>query len=366
MAIHLLNAGLQAFTPFVAAVAFLLQPLQAALQMDSTRAGYPIPSPMGVWSMGFASLLAVYFCTVWRTKRKSLFFFLSAGYLLSVLFFPSRSLLLVFPAIALVFIEMLVWLSGKIQALCGTSRRVRGWILSGILLALCFPNLLAIRVGQFRGRLANGFSFYSGLRAAQPDVFTSLFQQGISEMKKGREAEALLLLQRAARVRPFLFQHLLGPCRLSDLRWITGSSDLRGWVRQIGEQRVRADSVLTPQDRQTLQGIQQEISDYALCLFSIAHLERRAGRLEESRRWLSQIRTLERDPERLISWMGRLPPIPGDPMLEESVAQVGDPNYFRDPLPWRMDDYGFGRFLVRLWAGLDIRSTWDKQMGLTV
>lgn len=353
MAIHFL---LRLITPFTAAVFSFLQPLQVALQMDSTRAGYPIQPPLEVWSIGFSCLLAARFWVVWRTERKIAFFLVGTWYLFCVSVFPSRSLVLIFPIVVLIFVETLVWFSGKIQALFRTSRRVRALILLGILLAWCLPNLLAIRVGFFRGKLANGFSSYSHLRAAQPDAFTPLFQQGISEMKHGREAEALELFQRAARIRPFLFQYLLGPCRLSDLRWITGPYDLRSWVRQVGEGR----------DRQILQGIQQEISDYALCLFSIAHLEQRAGHLEESRRWLSQMRTLERDPDRLLFWIGQRPLVQGDPLLEKFVAQVRDPNDFRDPLPWRMDDYGFGRFLVRLWVSRDIRSTWDKQMGLAI
>lgn len=314
----------------VAAASPFLQPLQTALQMDSTRAHYPIPLSPFPWVL------------------------------------PSRSFVLISPISAIVFAEVLVMLSERIRALCRVSRRTRALVLAGVLLALCLPNLLAIRVGLFRGRMVNSFSFYDGLRGARPNAFAPLFQQGISQMSMGRDPEALDRFQQAARARPFLLQYLLGPCRLSDLRWITGPSGLRCWVRQVGEERARVAGALAPQDRGTLQGIRREISEYALCLFFISALERRAGRLEESRTWLSQMRYLERNPERIASWIGGLPPVQGDPMLARFVSHFGDPTYFRDPLPWRMDDYGFGRFLVRLLAGWDIPSTWDRQMAVGI
>lgn len=228
------------------------------------------------------------------------------------------------------------------------------WVLWGVLLVLCLPDLLAVRVSILRGKLAREFSSYDELKSQQEDPFTPLFQQGISALQAGREEEALGLLRRAAQTRPFLLRYLLGPCRLSDLRWITGPRDLRGWIREIGSKRLRVAGALTARDRETLEGLQQEIADYALCLFSLAHLKHRAGRSEESCAWLSQIRTLERNPQRAAWWLGSLPAVRRNPGMEESLAQLADPQCFRDPVPWRLEDYGFGRFLVRLWLGWDI------------
>ena len=202
-------------------------------------------------------------------------------------------------------------------------------------------------MGFLRGKLARDFASYRELKARQPDPFTPLLQQGIAALREGRETEALDLLRRAARTRPFLLRYLLGSCRLSDLRWITDPRDLRGWIREIGAGR----------DRGTLEGIQQEVSDYALCLFSLAHLERLAGHPEVSCAWVSQIRLLERNPQRAAWWIGRLPVVRRDRAMQESLARLEDPQCFRDPVPWRLEDYGFGRFLLRLWLG------WDISMG---
>jgi tetratricopeptide (TPR) repeat protein len=234
------------------------------------------------------------------------------------------------------------------------------WVLWGALLVLFLPNLLALRVGFLRGKLARDFASYTELKASQPDPFTPLLQQGILALQKGREAEALELLRQAVRTRPFLLRYLLGPCKLSDLRWITAPRDLRGWIREISSGRLRADGTLAARDRETLDGLQQEISDYALCLFILAHLERRAGRAEEGCAWLSQIRYLERNPQRAAFWIGRIPAVDRDQAIKESLARLGDPHCFRDPIPWRMEDYGFGRFLVRLWLGWDILMGWEK------
>lgn len=369
---------LQAVTPFVAAVSSFLQPFQAALEMDSTCAQYLIPAQMGVWSLGLAGLVSAHFWAALKGKGRSACFVLLGGYLFSVAalsrttpprgpsVLPSESFVLISPLFAIAFAVALMGVVDRIQAVCRMSRGARAALLSGILLALCLPNVLAVRVGQLRGRLASNFASYHELKARQVDSFTPLLRQGIAEMKRGREAEALDLLRRAAATRPFLLRYLLGRCRFSDLRWITGPSGLRSWIRQVGEERVRAAGLLTPEDRGILQGIGQEMSDYALCLFGISTLERRAGHLEESAHWLSQMRYLERSPERIVAWVGGLAPVRGDPALEESVARLADPNGLPDPLPWRMDDYGFGRFLVRLWVGRDIRSAWDQQMGVAI
>lgn len=351
---------LQGVTPFVAAVSSSLDPFQAALGMDSTQAGYRIPSRMAIWSVGVAGLLAVHFGSVCRRRQKGSLlafvgvYFLGAG---------AESFLFIWPVVALAFGAALVALVGRFRTIVSIGRRgASRLLLGGILLALCLPNLLAVRVARFRGQLANGFSDYAELKARQEDFFTPLFRQGISALKQGQEG-APDLLRKAVRNRPFLLQYLLGPCRLSDLRWITGPQDLRGWLRQVGEKRASGAGRLSPTDRRVLQEMQQEVSDYALCLFCISYLEQRAGRLEESRRWLSQVRFLERDPERLASWIGGLQEVRGDPSLSGFVVNVRDPLYLQDPLPWRTDDYGFGRFLIRMITGWDVGSSWDRQTG---
>ncbi len=137
-------------------------------------------------------------------------------------------------------------------------------------------------------------------------------------------------------------------------------------MREIGAERLRTAEGLSARDRKTLEGLQQEMTDYALCLFLLAHLEWRAGRPEDGCAWLSQIRYLERNPQRAAGWIGRLRVVRRDRRMEESLARLADPRCFRDPIPWRLEDYGFGRFLVRLWLGWDVPMGREKDLRVRI
>ncbi len=203
-------------------------------------------------------------------------------------------------------------------------------------------------------------------QGAPIDLFTRLLDQAVQRMREGRKAEAFDLFYQAAQTRPFLLRYLLQSYRLEDLRWITRDLDLRGWIHRVdGLCKDWSDQPI-PKRESVFALVHQEISDYLVCLFCLSYLEHHAGNEESSQRWLSQIHYLERDPAALVYRLMQVPWIAADPDLKNYAQRLNGSSYFSDPLPWRKDDYGFGRFLVRLLWSWDIRSGWDKRLGFSI
>lgn len=190
------------------------------------------------------------------------------------------------------------------------------------------------------------------------DRFGQLLEEGLAEMSAGRPERAVEALERAARRRPFLLQYCLGPAlRLEDIRWLTGGQGLREWLR-----RVTADwRTSSPKFDAIRSTMEEELSGYALCLYSLSALEEEQGHAGRSGYWLSQIRWVEEDPQVLRDWLGRQPDLLARPLLRQHLDRLDDPSTFSDPLPWRKDDYGFGRFILRFLFGLDFRSESDRR-----
>ncbi len=206
----------------------------------------------------------------------------------------------------------------------GRRKRPKSWVW-GLLFLLCVENAMAVRVAIWRGRVAN-----------HPDEISASFR-GETWYSKPPDS--------------FLLSYLLpAGCRLEDVRWITGGLPLRKWLKQIGmRQEIQAD-------------LDKDLAGFALGLFRRSREESKAGNEEGARYWLSQIRPLEEDPGAAREWIGSLPEARADGSLKEYGVRFEDPSVFSDPLPWRKDDYGFGRFLVRFFLGMDILSRWDRRV----
>lgn len=198
------------------------------------------------------------------------------------------------------------------------------------------------------------------------DPFTELFQEGVSEMLLGHDSEALALFSSAIRQRPFLLNYLLPrQCHLSDVRWLTNGLGLRQWLWKISDQWGQGTRE-TVRSQQIFRLMRRELSDYLACLFYLSYLKDAKGDSEGSSHWLSQIWFIEQDPQLLISWIGEEPLVRENPAFEKALRSLQDPSYFHNPLPWRKDDFGFGRFLVRFFLRWDIPSGWDRRMGLLI
>lgn len=198
------------------------------------------------------------------------------------------------------------------------------------------------------------------------DRFSQWADRAFVELQKGNRQEAMDLLLRAVRERPFFLRTLLSSCRLSDLRWITQGRGLRDWLREIDTRYARW-SIGPHEKREAIRAmVERETTDYLICLVAIASLHQEQNRLPESRAWLSQTRYLEDDPADLAVWIGSSPWVKGNPSVQLFLQKLQDPFYLEHPLPWRMDDYGFGRFLLRLLTGKDIQSGWEQIPGRVV
>lgn len=189
------------------------------------------------------------------------------------------------------------------------------------------------------------------------DPFFRLLEEGRQKIRQADYANARLALRGALRHRPFFLRYVLpGSCRLEDVRWLTGETGLRTWFREMAEQwRPPAwEKIPDNPKQQYVEGLlSQELTDYALCLTRLSYVEHRLGNEEASVQWFRQIRLLEKDPDAVRTW---LKPYVKDVSLEEFLRRVKDPMVWTDPIPWRKDDYGFGRFLIRFLFGVDVKS----------
>ena len=79
----------------------------------------------------------------------------------------SRYFLYLTPLFAILFSCALLYGLTVLTRKAGWSRRGRDLALAGLLLALCVPNLLAIRLALFRGRLTNTYLIYDDARLAR-------------------------------------------------------------------------------------------------------------------------------------------------------------------------------------------------------
>jgi hypothetical protein len=450
-----------ALVPFITTLTSFLEPLQAVFLIDSTEPYHYISPQISVFSVLLSLLLIGTFIAVFVTQKKPLiivlvWYVLSLGHLLSNyssfhVRIPSRYFIYLSPVFAVIFSAVLIHGYSALVKNTRLKPLSRDIILAGLLISLSIPNLLAIRLELFRGKLANTYMIYDDIRTAslirddlrhsnavrrQPgaiyvtnvpempveqfwsptpadpakfetfrdvvgeifrdramrairvnefptstagntlyvvsnyrvqdaqgvsiDPFARLFDGAVTRMAQNRHQEARELFQRAIEYRPFFLRYVLSDYRLDDVRWITNGLDLRQWVNKAGAAYPSSNEAPVPKTEHILTLMNRELSDYLLAMFYLSYLEHRSGHADESRRWLSKMQFLERDPEALSSWIRQVPLVRADRAMLEFLERLKDPAYFRDPLPWWMDDYGFLRFLVRFLFRWDIQSSWDR------
>ena len=344
--------------PWTALWTSFLNPFQSALGLDSTQPYYYLMAQISPFSLGLSAAGAVLFLGAFAAKNKALWL-LPVWYGIALIHLlnhygsfpvriPSRYFVYLSPVFAWVFCAAGWWLMDRAAARAGWSGPARRWAWGLTLLVFCVTNLLAIRLAVFRGRLANHYLAYGDLRTAQKngkDLDSAA--AGFRSLEEGNPERARKLFSQGIERRPFLLQYLLGGCRLSDSRWITGGRGLREWMSGIQWDCRDADPSTAWKWEQTRTGVDQDLLDYAVCLYGLSIAEERLGRKAPARYWLSQLYFLEPDLDRLKAWL------------------KADPRAFGDPLPWQKDDYGFGRFMVRLISGVDVQSRADRMSAVS-
>ncbi len=441
-----------AWVPWWTLFGFFLDPLRAARATDSTLAYHVLPPALNLFTLAL-SLLSVWL--FWRREdplRPRARWILGAWYVVCLWYLllhkhvvssfpiqiPSRYFLYLSPLFAWIAAELASRLCARIAAALRLSPWRRAGLAWALLLAFTLPNVCAVRLQLFRGKLTNSYFAYDDVRTAdlirqdlvrrqrlsRPGV---LAVSGVEPLRFGdawntyvpTDAIALVNARRfleerltagwrvevnppagspsvsgyrvegarilngegepvepfwiswergafreAVEERPYLLNYLLGRNRWSDVRWITNGRALREWVRQIEGRWRRMGVVPLGKWERTRAVMEAELSAYAGCLVGLSAEAAEAGREEEARRWMWQLHLLEPDGGRLQEWLMGQEWMRDRPQWQRHLERVREPRWFQDPLPWTKDDYGFGRFLLRLLLNIDVQSRWDRRWGV--
>jgi hypothetical protein len=134
-----------------------------------------------------------------------------------------------------------------------------------LLAALCLTNLLAIRLELFRGRLANTYLAYEDLRAKESvrEDSGDYAARGLKSLDEGDLEKASALFKQGVERRPFLLRYLLGECRLSDTRWMTGGQSLREWVNEVALKYTSGEVAPSEQGVRIREAMERELLDYS-------------------------------------------------------------------------------------------------------
>lgn len=448
-----------ALLPLGSTLASFLDPLHTALAFDAVEPYYLLPVQTGVMYLLLAVALPALFLAeaLPRAPQRLLLVVwyalcllrLNVGsYLIRI---PSRYFIYLSPVAAILLSWAMISIVEGLSARARLRQPLRDLVTAGFVVLLCAPNVLAIRVALFRGRLANTYDLYDDVRAAhlmqgdlrkeasmrirpetiavqqvlpppmqeiapsaphRPeahdtfravmvsvfgdpamrsvrvndapasveahavyvisvarvhtaagediDPFTRLMDSALDRLIAGHEAEALALFRQAIAARPFLLRYLLAPCDLDDARWVTGGADLRGWTDALGALRAGWVERPVPKYERIAATMRQELSDYLLCLVCAAYLEEQAGHAARSRYWLAQTRLIESDPQHWPAWTGVNTVLAANASLSAFIHRAQAPGAIGDPTPWRADEYGLPRFLLRLIVRWDVRGRHER------
>lgn len=361
--------------PWVGLWTSFLDPVRSALWTDSTEPYHYLMAQISPWSVGLSLLAAGVFLAGPVRKEKGLWL-LPAWYGICLIHLlnhygsfparvPSRYFIYLSPVFAWVICATGWQAAEMLGKKAGWSKELRKMVWVAALAFLCVANLAAIRLELFRGRLANTYLAYEEVKAAQalseePADYAAAGLQKLENPEEGAHQKAAQAFRQGVQRRPFLLRYLLGGSRLSDVRWITGERGLREWIGEVASKHTEWDGSASEKGARTRRVMDQELLDYAVCLLGLSYIEQAAGREDWAGHWISQLYFFERDPERLRSWLESDVRVQQRRYLLDALDLLEDPLLFGDPLPWRKNDYGFGRFMARLIGGRDIRSGYDR------
>lgn len=168
-----------ALVPWMTMLGSFLDPLRTSLQMDATESYYYMGAQISVFHLGAVLFLLGTFLLGFVRRKRGLALLgvwcvIVTGYLLlhrhvaSAMPFrnQSRYFLYLTPLFAAVLASVVAYGVARWGRSAGWSGGRRDALLAGILLALCVPNLLAIRIALLRGRLTNTYLVYDDARLA--------------------------------------------------------------------------------------------------------------------------------------------------------------------------------------------------------
>ncbi len=189
--------------PLVVMLVNFISPLKAALSIDSTKPFHIIPTqnnPIGYLVVLF---FAVVFMKKYLLKHKSLIVFLIfyivelryARIATTVLY--SRHFLYITPLFSVMFCSVFIYLYDAIMSRTRLRDNIKEIILILVFAGLCLPNILAIRLEMFRGRMANTFYLYDYIKAAD------MIKKDIESSNAGRRVEEKSIFVKNVASMPF-------------------------------------------------------------------------------------------------------------------------------------------------------------------
>ena len=160
--------------PFVSILLSFLEPLQTAFSISSISPYYKFPwTVSSAFGVLFALSLLVIFIRVFVLEKKQLIVLL-IWYVMSTFFFiqrqdfiASRYFVHISPVFCIIFSSVMIYLYDNfMDSIRVTGNKGRAVILALIFVLLCVPNILAIRLEMWRGRLTNTFYIYDDIKTA--------------------------------------------------------------------------------------------------------------------------------------------------------------------------------------------------------
>lgn len=163
--------------PFYEAFVSFLQPFKSALSIDSAQAYYYVPIKSEFVFLALSILFTVIFLLKYFIRHKAVtvlfVFYLFALRTMTEIFLwnmkgsiPSRYFIYVTPLASVIFSSVFVYLYFLFMDKTSLKRRSKEIVLILIFIGLCVPNMLAIRLEIFRGRLANTLFIYDYIRTS--------------------------------------------------------------------------------------------------------------------------------------------------------------------------------------------------------
>ncbi len=189
--------------PLVVMLVNFVSPLKAALSIDSTKPFHIIPTqnnPIGYLIVLFFTML---FMRKYFLRHKGLIVFLIfyiadlryARIATTVLY--SRHFLYITPLFSVMFCSVFIYMYDAIMSRTRLRDNMKEIVLILVFAGLCLPNILAIRLEMFRGRMANTFYLYDYIKAAD------MIKKDIETSNIGRRVEAKSIFVKNVASMPF-------------------------------------------------------------------------------------------------------------------------------------------------------------------
>lgn len=156
--------------PFIGALISFLNPIKVALGIDSAKTYYYVTIQSGTFSILLSLGLISIFIKKFLMKHKGLIIFLVL-YAISLpnmwrqgISIPSRYFIYITPFFSVLFSSVFIYLYTLIVKKTNLKKNIKQIFLFLIFVGLCIPNIFAIRLALFRGRLVNTFLIYDYLK----------------------------------------------------------------------------------------------------------------------------------------------------------------------------------------------------------